>query len=178
MVPAGSARKDTTASPSFPSGNQSLIIDTSRISHRIFKTVKGRSSMEIHFCRFVSVMSVKVEQAVGSSHQKNSPTKICKSITQRTIKCHSPVVTPGQTEETVGELQRSVCAAVPPSFSLVLRLKRELRGKPHVKARTCIYNIFVLPRCINQCKPGMLGCRDVAPPLRRDPRIVTASREP
>lgn len=65
------------------------------------KAIKRSRSTEIRFCWFVSFYVCNVGQS-GASCGSLTPTKSPNSEqehTQRTLKWHSPVVTPGRTEE-------------------------------------------------------------------------------
>lgn len=104
---------------------------------------------------FMSAISVKAKHATGFSTPDNSP-KFPKRNTKRTVRCHSPVVT--CTKRFCGNAFL---------FSSSSSSELELRGEPHVHARTCIYYIR-LTRRIHQWALVMLGCRNPAPPLLFD----------
>lgn len=132
MVLAGSARRGHHHFPLFLFYIRKPDIDNPQTLHPFIDHAKSHKCLISVFqfaylFIFLSAIPVKAKHATGFSTPDNSP-KFLKRNTKRTVRCHSPVVT--RTKRFRGNVFL---------FSSSSSSELELRGEPHVHARTCIY---------------------------------------
>lgn len=153
-----------------PSHHNTTLYDwTPCISQCMCAATEYSKYTEVNICPLsplsVSVLSVKLEQAVDFSHAQNKRSQTRAEAAQSGPH-RAPHLSWLPDKGTFSELQWWM----PPSVSPAGAARRTARN------RTLLFLLFISRLLHQPMKNRDAGCRDVAPPLR-NPCIITASRE-